>query len=526
MLATSDAVGRAKILAEDFPAGWLPSDDIASALAFWGSLTPPTGHPLGTSPITGYWIRTKEGPFLMQFPSDGRSRMPSYVGWGQSKASKHLVLAFREPNLTPPRLTLEVYHVLSGSGKVITDGSGYCTGEQVLQFDHELLTTAELGDSPVLPYAVRFGRAFGVAFSDVPYRVDKNGGANTWLTVVVASRTLIITDGEYDLPGGTPSGWYDLRTACQNGTDSTGQAPTYPTPAQYQSQFQPASSDVGCFRWEPHPTLSGFFRVFSYTYSINPSTAPPGAPLQTGSGSSVHSTWDAINTTPVSQTRTLLGKINDVSNVNEPIGGNTLAALYDDLTEKFVWVIRPSFVAGNNFWYKYACDMTTYLQDMSTRADAGHLYLPESPRARCDGVLVYFDQSVIYNDLPVGLTGWTRLSEETWPSFGGIFEATAPAFTRTWRAPFFLQGANNSVIGAQGDTARIIPEAYVDANGDFWVMVTNKLYGEVEVYHMASAINEWSFSVPGGLVTRRAVVRKDSGGKLWISGIHIIGTAR
>jgi len=525
LLASGDAVSRARILADDFPAGFIPPGEPAAVLAFWGSLTPPPGHPLGTSPITGYWLRTKQGPYLMKFPADGHARMPDGIHWSTgTKSSTVLLVSVREPNLSPQKLILEIYRVAGSTGHVITDGSGYCTPTLLGTVEHLVPTGGQLPTSPSMPFAAHFGKCFGVAYSDVAYRVDKNGGLNPWLTVNVASKTFIMFDGEYDLSGGTPSGQYDLRVACQNGPDNTGQNPVYPPPAVKQTDWGvPFNSDVGCFRWEPSslynpadPT-SYPFRVYSYGFSIDMGTAPPLAPQQFGS------TWEDITTTPAASARNQLPQDAQLSAVPDPMGAfSTIGALYDEGTKRTVYAIRPSISTANNLRYKYATSMKVKRVDGTFATQTGHIYLLESVATRSEGLKVYRDGAVLYEDLPQGILGWTRLNEGAWPSDGGIYAVTSPPFTKTFRAPFFVAGGNPSLAGQQGDTSRLLQEGQVYPDGSFWVVVTSKPFGQSEVFYLTQSGADFSFTPPT-LPTNRVTIREGDDGNLYVAGMHVSG---
>lgn len=302
----------------------------------------------------------------------------------------------------------------------------------------------------VLPSAERYGSTADMAYSDTPYRVDKNDGANPWLMVTGFAQAW--KSWYYDIPGGTPAGFYDLRPACQN-RGAQGQL-QYPPPPMQQSEIIPGSSDVGCFRWvenpgwDPEDPYSQRYTIFSYWFSINEVDAPDGCPLPLGS------TWDDIDETSLAT--------EVVKHDPQWVRFESLGATWHEDAEALSWMLRKGFQGQSRFRYRYPCTFTTVRKGGST-SDPGRIYQLETKAWMAQGVRALLNASVVYDDAPEGLAAIERAREGDWPSGGGQVEVPEASRTNTLRG--CSQGTDR--------TRKIFLVGYGRADGSFFVLATD-----------------------------------------------------
>jgi hypothetical protein len=348
----------------------------------------------------------------------------------------------------------EAFELRQANGQLRGSGENGSDGDFPRVRLHEHNSIGQTVTPAAAAGALRFGTQMGQwAVSSSPYRVDKNAGANPWLTI--GAEIMTWDDWEYDLEGGTPAGWYDLRAGCQNMVTSPEVALSYPPPPKKQSEVQPGSSDVGCFRWVPNPNwvpdepTSRKYRVHSYAFSIDHTIAPDGSPMEYGS------TWDTIDSSGgVLQ----LKKDRFQSLSFEEDAGATWYEGANPAESKMMWALIKTFDGQSAFRYRYPCSFTTVRKGGNT-TDPGRIYQIEERDWGASGLRVLDGDSVIYDDGPV--VALARVDEEdTFPSSGGWFALTNPQPNTT------LRGLWDGGL----DFYRLRPHPLVRADGDFYVL--------------------------------------------------------
>lgn len=414
----------------------------------------------GTTVNDAIWLRSVKQILQVLRPSDGVTRnfivdQPgSAVQWAKfrgvidpattlpAKFTRKCVWGTSDAT----NLRAEVFSILDPSGKAIGNP---VTPNPVRAFTHVRNRTglaAVTMDPDTNSYHDQT-----MTFGDTAYRVDPTV-VPVWLTV--GARVQVLRDWEYDLPGGTPAGQYDLRVACQNWSGSTF---LFPPPSKFQSVVSPGSSDVGCFRWVPNPSYvasdptSAKFNVESYAFSINTATAPPLAPAALGSS------WDSI-TTPATVAQELEG--------TQSVQYSTYGATYRELTDELIMALEAEASARSRFRYRYVTGVTTKFVNGTTSAGTGHLTQVEDFTWTAIGLRIVNNGVVGYDDMPNGLTHigrYTLAFPNSAPQ--AALKILTPATTTTLRG--FLGDATSS--GNKMDICRLFVGILGLPGGDFVV---------------------------------------------------------
>lgn len=442
----------------------VPDDErftpLRSLALFWSDqLSPPTGHPLGTTTLFDrVWIRNKTDLFLVPFPADGKSRditlsamiamenVGAALCFGEGKRiPTRIAWAFRIGGVPEGEILAELFDALDPeTGQPIdADGDGIVDAMKVRE--HSQATGVASLAGAVIPSASGKADIGGILVSNVPYIV--NDAAAEWVTVDPTPITFG-NDIEYEIPGGTPAGSYDFRAV-----KSTAYNPKLGDPTSG------LTLTVFALRWTPvagTPAAGDAkFAVqrFAFTLTSNPDLIPPDFPT----GGQLLD----LNTTPV------VAKVDKNQDVRDKVVG----IRYFEDTDQLVWALRRVCNGESGFDYKYNATIRTFRQAVPEQDSGGRYTFVEKIPWTVTGLRVYTNGAITYDDLPSGVLAAVRVNESVFPSDGGYLDTSSPAKTKTFRG---FADATGATRGNEGLVARSRLHALVHPRrgGNFWAVTS------------------------------------------------------
>lgn len=493
-------------------------------LAAYADIILPESHPLyDPYYVRAVWVRPGaggpeevyrlfEGDYGRTIPDDGRQRAFPYsapfkamdnpgavVAWGQSEGgfSPHLVsLVISGDEDAGTTIYSEVWEVLDGGGKVVHDGAGNVIPSRVLDLAP---ITRQSSHALSFPPAERYGGWLSECWSATPYRVAYDA---SWLTILGTmtwenNEPVIFEGWEYDLEGGTPDGFYDIRASVEN---ASGMANGYKYgPARYPPPNRSRVSGrwVGgvffyymtmCYRWVPNsaydpddPTSPPFW-VHAYRWAYS-DQAPTDLPID--------SSWTAV----VPDDRTV-----EKEQAWQTITLSPQDFLYQDGGES-ARAFMKGYALEGRFRYRVPGTVRASLKGGGYSYQAAYIHLTENRGASLGGVRTMSGESIVYDDPVVGSV-W-REGEGAWPSNGGAIRSA---------------DLSPTLLGVKGNRwmyAALCGPIKIRPGGDFWALVIDGADWRAWIASRAGLVIELD-AAGTDIVYAEAVRFSEADGKVWI----------